>query len=147
MSYKNFNMSKLSDTGLIILITGTFLIVLSLILSIFEISPNLFFVIQINGWIIFCIALIFMIITKNVYHIIKLKNNFPLKLDHLIIFICAMTIMVTCLLLVDINSFKYTGKFTYFTIVYPVCITFFAILIKQLKKSKKTQLENPPQIK
>ncbi len=51
-------MSKLSDTGLILLIIGTFLIVLSLILSIFIASPNLFFIIQINGWILFCIALI-----------------------------------------------------------------------------------------
>ncbi|GAH70703.1 unnamed protein product, partial [marine sediment metagenome] len=98
MSYNNLNMSKLSDTGLILLIIGTFLIVLSLILlSIFEISPNLFVIIQINGWILFCIALIFIIITKDVYHIIKLKNNFPLKLDHLIIFICAMTITITLL--------------------------------------------------
>ena len=131
-------MSKLSDTGLILLIIGTFLIVLSLILSIFEISPNLFFIIQINGWILFCIALIFMIITKDVYHIIKLKNNFPLKLDHLIIFICAMTIMITFFLFVDINSYKYTGKFTYFTIVYPICLSFFAILIKRFNilKSK-----------
>lgn len=104
MSYKYLNMSKLSNTGLILLIIGTFLIVLSLFLSIFEISPNLFFIIQINGWILFCIALMFIIITKDVYHIIKLKNNFPLKLDHLIIFICAMIIMITFLLFVDINS-------------------------------------------
>ncbi|TKJ21653.1 MAG: hypothetical protein CEE42_13660 [Promethearchaeota archaeon Loki_b31] len=132
-------MSKLSDTGLILLIIGTFLIVLSMILNLFEISPNLFLIIQINGWILFCIASIFMIITKDVYHIIKLKNNFPLKLDHLIIFICAMTIMITGLLLVDINSYKYTGKFTYFTIVYPLYIIFFAILIKRFNifKNKK----------
>ena len=133
-------MSKLSDTGLILLIIGTFLIVLSLILSIFEISPNLFVIILINGLILFCIASIFMIITKDVYHIIKLKNNFPLKLDHLIIFICAMTIMITGLLLVDINSYKYTGKFTYFTIVYPLSIMFFAILVKRFNifKNKKS---------
>ena len=138
MSYKHLKMSKLSDTGLILLIIGTFLIVLSLILSIFIASPNLFFIIQINGWILFCIALIFIIITKDVYHIIKLKNNFPLKLDHLIIFICAMTIMITFFLFVDINSYKYTGKFTYFTIVYPICLSFFAILIKRFNilKSK-----------
>ena len=132
-------MSKLSDTGLILLIIGTFLIVLSMILLLFEISPNLFLIIQINGWILFCIASIFMIITKDVYHIIKLKNNFPLKLDHLIIFICAMTILITGLLLVDINSYKYTGKFTYFTIVYPLFIMFFAILVKRFNifKNKK----------
>ena len=132
-------MSKLSNTGLILLIIGTFLIVLSLFLSIFEISPNLFFIIQINGWILFCIALMFIIITKDVYHIIKLKNNFPLKLDHLIIFICAMIIMITFLLFVDINSYKYTGKFTFFTVVYPLYIFFFAIVIKRFNiiKNKK----------
>ena len=137
MSYKYLNMSKLSNTGLILLIIGTFLIVLSLFLSIFEISPNLFFIIQINGWILFCIALIFMVITKDVYHIIKLKNNFPLKLDHLIIFICAMIIMITFLLFVEINSYKYTGKFTFFTVVYPLYIFFFAIVIKQFNIIKK----------
>lgn len=139
MSYKHLNMSKLSDTGLILLIIGTFLIVLSLILSIFEISPNLFVIILINGLILFCIASIFMIITKDVYHIIKLKNKFPLKLDHLIIFICAMTIAITGLLLVDINSYKYTGKFTYFTIVWLVVVFGGAFIIKHFNilKNKK----------
>ena len=137
MSYQYLNMSKLSDTGLILLIIGTFLIVLSLILSIFEISPNLFLVIQINGWILFCIASIFMIITKDVYHIIKLKNNFPLKLDHLIIIICAMTTMITGLLLVDINSYKYTGKFTYFTIQWLSIVLFGGIITSYYLKNKK----------
>ncbi len=127
-------MSKLSDTGLILLIIGTFLIVLSLIITIFEISPNLFFIIQINGWILFCIALIFIIITKDVYHIIKLKNNFPLKLDHLIIFICANTLMITFLLFVDYNSHKYTGIFTYFSLFYIFIIVSLAIFFIFLKK-------------
>ena len=130
-------MSKLSDTGLILLIIGTFLIVLSLILSIFIASPNLFLVIQINGWILVCIASIFMIITKDVYHIIKLKNNFPLKLDHLIIIICAMTTMITVLLLVDINSYKYTGKFTYFTIQWLSIVLFGGIITSYYLKNKK----------
>jgi len=138
-------MSKLSDTGLILLIIGTFLIVLSLILSIFEISPNLFVIIQINGWILLCIASIFIIITKDVYHIIKLKNNFPLKLDHLITFICAMTIMITFLLFVDINSYKYTGinsykytgKFTYFTIQWSSIVLFGGIITSYYLKNKK----------
>jgi uncharacterized protein (DUF983 family) len=39
MSYQYLNMSKLSDTGLILLIIGTFLIVFSMIL-LFEITPN-----------------------------------------------------------------------------------------------------------
>jgi len=137
MSYLYLNMSKLSNTGLILLIIGTFLIVLSLILSIFEISPNLFLIIQINGWILFCIASIFMIITKDVYHIIKLKNNFPLKLDHLIVFICAMTITITLLLLVYINSYKYTGKFTYFTIQWLSIVLFGGIITSCYLKNKK----------
>ena len=137
MSYKHLNMSKLSDTGLILLIIGTFLIVSSLILSIFIISPNLFFIIQINGWIIFCIASILLIKTKDVYHIIKLKNNFPLKLDHLIIFICAMTIAITALLLVDLNSYKYTGKFTYFTIQLSSIVLFGGIITSYYLKNKK----------
>ncbi|MBA7515193.1 hypothetical protein ES705_07232 [subsurface metagenome] len=91
------------------------------------------------GWILFCIALIFIIKTKDVYHIIKLKNNFPLKLDHLIVFICAMTIAITGLLLVDINSYKYTGKFTYFTIVWLVVVFGGAFIIKHFNilKNKK----------
>ena len=133
----HLNTSKLSDTGLILLIIGTFLIVLSLILSIFIASPNLFLVIQINGWILVCIASIFMIITKDVYHIIKLKNNFPLKLDHLIIIICAMTTMITVLLLVDINSYKYTGKFTYFTIQWLSIVLFGGIITSYYLKNKK----------
>ena len=137
MSYKHLNMSKLSDTGLILLIIGTFLIELSLILLLFEISPNLFLVIQINGWILVCIASIFIVITKDVYHIIKLKNNFPLKLDHLIIFICAMTIAITVLLLVDINSYKYTGKFTYFTIQWSSIVLFGGIITSYYLKNKK----------
>jgi hypothetical protein len=136
MSYQYLNMSKLSDTGLILLIIGTFLIVFSMIL-LFEITPNLFLIIQINGWILVCIASIFIIITKDVYHIIKLKNNFPLKLDHLIIFICAMTIAITFLLLVDINSFKYTGKFTYFTIQWLSIVLFGGIITSYYLKNKK----------
>jgi len=130
-------MSKLSDIGLILLIIGTFLIELSLILLLFEISPNLFLIIQINGWILFCIALILLIITKDVYHIIKLKNNFPLKLDHLIIFICAMIIAITGLLLVDINSYKYTGKFTYLTIQWSSIVLFGGIITSYYLKNKK----------
>ena len=137
MSYKHLNMSKLSDTGLILLIIGTFLIELSLILLLFEISPNLFLVIQINGWILVCIASIFIVITKDVYHIIKLKNNFPLKLDHLIIIICAMTTTITVFLLVDINSYKYTGKFTYFTIQWSSIVLFGGIITSYYLKNKK----------
>ena len=129
-------MSKLADTGLILPIIGTFLIVLSLILSIFIASPNLFFVIQISGWILFCIALILLIITKDVYHIIKLKNNFPLKLEHLIIFICANTIMIAFFLFVDINIYKYTGKFTYLTIWWFI-VFFGGVFISYYLKNKK----------
>ena len=129
-------MSKLSDTGLILQIIGTFFIVLSLILSIFIASPNLFFVIQISGWILFCIALILLIITKDVYHIIKLKNNFPLKLEHLIIFICANTIMIAFFLFVDINIYKYTGKFTYLTIWW-FTVLFGGVFVSYYLKNKK----------
>ncbi len=126
-------MSKLSDTGLILTIIGTFLFVLPVILF-YEISPILFFNILISGLILIFIASIIIIITKDEYHTLKLKNGFPLKLDHLIIFICAMTIAETSFLFVDINSYKYTGKFTYLTIVFPLIIISFAILDDLIKK-------------
>ncbi len=138
-------MSKLSDIGLILPIIGTFFIVLSLILSIFIASPNLFFIIQISGWNLFCIALILLIKTKDVYHIIKLKNNFPLKLEHLIIFICANTIIITFFLFVDINIYKYTGKFTYLTIWW--FIVFFGGVFISYYLKKNPQLKNPRVIK
>ncbi len=133
MLYKYLNMSKLSDTGLILYIIGTFLMVLPVILF-YEISPILFVIILINGLILICIASIIGIITKDEYHTLTLKNGFPLKLDHLIIFICAMTIMMTFCLSADINIYKYTGKFTYFTIFFPLIMIFFAILTNFFKK-------------
>lgn len=128
-------MSKLSDIGLLLLMIGTFLNVFSFISS-FNISPNLFLYLQIFGWIFIAIALIFIFITKEEYHVIILKNNFPLKLDHLIIFICAMAILISFLILVDINSFRYTGKFTYFTIVWLVAIFGGAFILYFVRKQK-----------
>lgn len=118
-------MSKSSDIGLIILIIGTFLIVFSLIFSLFRPPLIHFFSIQITGWIFLGIAFIFLIITKDEYHTLKLKNGFPLKLDHLIIFICAMLIVITFLIFIDINAYIYTGKSSLFSIYF---LSFFFIL-------------------
>lgn len=88
--------------------------VLSFLLAIFESHFNLN--VQISSWIVFFIASIFSIKTRNEYRIIELKNGFPLKIDHLILFICAMSIAISFCLMVDIMNYKYTGKFSYFTI-------------------------------
>ncbi len=106
-------MSKLSDLAIIFWIIGTILINLSFLLVII-ISPihlnNI--IIMISGWIVCFIASIFTIKTRNEYRIIKLKNGFPLKIVQLIIFICAMSMAITFGLVVDILSYKYTGKFS-----------------------------------
>jgi len=105
-------MSKLSDLAIILFIIGTILINLSFLLVII-ISPfRLNIILIISGWIICFIALIFTIKTRNEYRIIKLKNGFPLKIGQLILFICAMSMAISFGLMVDIVSYKYTGKFS-----------------------------------
>ena len=101
-------MSKLSDLAIILFIIGTILFDLSYLLVI--INPP-FLLIMISSWIVFFIASIFTIKTRNEYRIIKLKNGFPLKIGQLILFICAMSMAITFGLVVDILSYKYTGKF------------------------------------
>ena len=102
-------MSKLSDLAIILFIIGTILFDLSYLLVI--INPP-FLLIMISSWIVFFIASIFTIKTRNEYRIIKLKNGFPLKIGQLILFICAMSMAITFGLVVDIVSYKYTGKFS-----------------------------------
>ncbi len=134
------NMSKLSDISLIFLIIGTILIVFTLILSLFiDLLFFSFLVSQGIGWIFYSIALILLIITKNKYHIIKVKNNF-LKLDHIIIFFCTMSIMITFLIVIDINIYIYTGKGAFITIF--VLGFFLLILIKSLLLKKKKKKSN-----
>ena len=102
-------MSKLSDLAIILFIIGTILFDLSYLLVI--INPP-FLLIMISSWIVFFIASIFTIKTRNEYRIIKLKNGFPLKIGQLILFICAMSMAITFGLVVDILSYKYTGNFS-----------------------------------
>lgn len=133
-------MSKLSDIGLLLFIIGTFLSVFSIISS-FNVSLILFLYLQIISGIFIAIASIFIIITKEEYHIIKLKNDFPLKLDHLIIFACAMSILISFSIAFDINSYKYTGKVTttYFAILFLLFMFVFAILKRHFKKQKENK--------
>ena len=110
-------MSKLSDLAIILFIIGTILINLSFLLVIIIFPFRLNIILIISGWIICFIALIFTIKTRNEYRIIKLKNGFPLKIGQLILFICAMSMAISFGLMVDIVSYRYTGKFSlnYFT--------------------------------
>ena len=105
-------MSKLSDLAIILFIIGTILINLSFLLVIIIFPFRLHIILIISGLIICFIALIFTFKTRNEYRIIKLKNGFPLKIVQLIIFICAMSMAITFGLVVDILSYKYTGKFS-----------------------------------
>jgi len=114
-------MLKLSNIGLLFLIIGTLLIEFSIFLSII-ILPGFFLLIQISGWVFFGLALIFILLTKGEYHIIKLKSGFLLKLDHLIILVCALLLSISFLVFVDINNYIYTGNFTYFTIVWSIVL-------------------------
>ena len=105
-------MSKLSDLAIIFWIIGTILMNLSFLLVII-ISPfHLNIILIISSWIVFFIASIFTIKTKNEYRIIKLKNGVPLKIGQLILFICAMSMAISFGLMLDILSYKYTGKFS-----------------------------------
>ena len=132
-------MSKLSDLAIILFIIGTILFDLSYLLVI--INPP-FLLIMISSWIVFFIASIFTIKTRNEYRIIKLKNGFPLKIGQLILFICAMSMAISFGLMVDILSYKYTGKFNlnYFTfgwILFAiVSFTFLSIKIRSYHPNK-----------
>ena len=128
-------MSKLSNIGLLFLIIGTLFILFSIFLSII-ILPGFFLLIQISGWVFIGFALIFILLTKGEYHIIKLKSGFLLKLDHLIILVCAMLLSISILVFVDIKNYIYTGNFTYFTILWSTLI-FGGAIIRHFLKSKK----------
>lgn len=128
-------MSKLSNVGLLFLIIGTLLIVFSIFLSII-ILPGFFLSIQISGWVFIGLGTIFLLLTKGEYHIIKFKSGFVLKLDHLIILVCAMLISISFLIFVDISSYIYTGNFTYFTIVWVVYLSGGTIILYFLKTKK-----------
>ncbi len=128
-------MSKFSNIGLIFLIIGTLLIVFSIFLSII-ILPGFFLLIQISGCVLISLAGIFILLRKDEYHIIKFKSGFLLKLDHLIIFVCAMLLSISFLVFVDINNYIYTGNFTYFTIVWPI-VLFGGTIILHFLKTKK----------
>jgi len=128
-------MSKLSNVGLLFLIIGTLLIVFSIFFSII-ILPGFFLSIQISGWVFIGLGNIFLLLTKGEYHIIKFKSGFVLKLDHLIILVCAMLISISFLIFVDIRSYIYTGNFTYFTIVWAIFLFGGTIILYFLKTKK-----------
>jgi len=128
-------MSKLSNVGLLFFIIGTSLIVFSIFLSII-ILPGFFLSIQISGWVFIVLATIFLLLWKGEYNIIKFKSGFVLKLDHLIMLVCAMLLSISFLIFVDINNYIYTGNFTYFTIVWAVFLFGGTIILYFLRIKK-----------
>jgi hypothetical protein len=123
-------MSNLSDTGLILCIAGTTISVASFLLSItmFPLILNL----QIAGGIILAIAFIILGITRNEFRTVKMKNGFPLKIDHLIIFACAMSIWISFFFSIDINHYLFTGELSCFTIV-PAAYLILALVFASIR--------------
>lgn len=120
-------MSRLSDTGLILCTVGTAMSVASFLISII-ISPFMLYIQVISG-IVFVIALIILGITRNEYRIIKTKSGFSLKIDHLIMFICAMSVTLSFCLWIDINHYTFTGEISYFTIVPIIYLLFMSVFL------------------
>lgn len=137
-------MSRLSILALVLVVIGTFLVILSLFLSSLfssNISPILFISIMIISYVLISTGLLMNLITRNEYHIIGLKNDFPLKLNHLIIIICAMLQALSFTLSIDINNYIYTGKFTYFSIITIALLLLIVTLAISKKHFKKNILE------
>lgn len=67
------------------------------------------------GAIILAVGIVILLTTKNEYHIISLKSGAHLKLDQLIIFVCAMSMAISYCLWIDINHHALTGEFSYFS--------------------------------
>jgi hypothetical protein len=126
-------MSNLSDTGLILCIAGTTISVASFLFSII-ISPALLNL-QIVSGAVFIIAIIVLSVTKNEYRIFKTKSGFPLKTDHLIIFVCAMLLMAAFFLWININHYIFTGEISYFTLV-PACYLILALVFVSVRTNK-----------
>jgi len=134
-------MPKLSDTGLVILIFATIVIIISFFF--FSILvPWVFIFLQIFGWILFVLSLIIGIITRHQYHVIHLKSGFPLKLDHLFFLICALTLSISLLCFVDILNFVYAGKLTLFALTWAISVIGIAFTLYILKKQKEKKKKN-----
>jgi len=128
-------MSKLSDSGLIILVISTIVIIVSIF--ILQIIPTYTFIlIQIIGWLLFIIGLIIGAITKDDYHVIILKTGFPLKLDHLVILSCALALSTSSLILLDILNFIYTGELTFFALIWITLILVLTLILYLLIRQK-----------
>jgi hypothetical protein len=130
-------MSNLSDTGLILCIAGTTMIVASFLLSITMFPLILNF--QIVGGIVLIIALVILGITRNEYRTVKMISGFPLKIDHLIIFICAMSIWTSFYFMIDIGHFMFTGEISYFTI-FPIALLFLTLAFLSVRIAKYKSL-------
>ncbi|MEJ2296373.1 MAG: hypothetical protein P8Y23_16610 [Candidatus Lokiarchaeota archaeon] len=129
-------MSKLSDGGLIVLIIATGMITFSLILYQI-ILPLTFIYIQIIGWSLVILSIIIGIVIKGEYHTIKLKTGFELKINHIIILICALFLSISLFSFIDILNFTYTGKFTYFALIWTIVVLGIALGLYLLKKRKQ----------
>jgi hypothetical protein len=133
-------MSKISDCGLLFLIIGTLFILITLYLGFgFKIINYFTFsVFQIIGWILFSLSFIPLLLTKDEYRIIVLKNGFPLKIDHLIIAVCGLTTFISLIFLVSINSMIYGidsgyNGFLFLTII-PSATAAYVFLSSRRKK-------------
>jgi hypothetical protein len=130
-------MSNLSDTGLMLCIAGTTLVVVSFLFSV--IASPLFLNLQIVGGIVLVIAITILARTRNEYRTVKMKSGFPLKIDHLIIFICAMSIWTSFYFMIDIGHFMFTGEISYFTI-FPVAFLFLTLAFLSIRIAKYKSL-------
>ncbi|MFO7798018.1 MAG: hypothetical protein R6W84_17900 [Promethearchaeia archaeon] len=129
-------MSKLLDISLVILIIGTLMEILSLFLFSL-ISPVVFTYTLISGLVLIFISIILGFITRNEYHTIKLKSGFPLKLDHLIIFICALVFLFSFTVFADILHVRYSGTSPYYTLSWVIIMICGTIVVYYLRKRQK----------
>ena len=120
--------------SLVTLISGTFLILISNLLFFFH---SLYFfhfiIVQSSGWILYCTSMVSFALSKENLTII-LKNGFPLKLDHLLIPICSLSIFYTVFLLLELYSLMLC-----FTIVFIFTLVFMVKLNKWLRSKNKIE--------
>jgi len=113
-----------SDIGLFLCVIGSVLIILILWIPYFiDITPVIHISIIILGLALLFSSFIFMVFTKDRYHIVTLNNGFPLKLDHLIVFICVIAISLSFIINIQITILIYD-----FTISWSVLLFYSAFL-------------------
>jgi len=126
----------ISDIGLLLCVVGSFLIVFILWIPYFiDITPVIHISIIILGLTLLFSSFIFMVFTKDQYRIVTLNNGFPLKIDHLIVFICTIAIGLSFVINIQIAMLIYDFSISWSVLLfYPI---FFGSLIFFLIRRKK----------